>query len=195
LSLKMKFQVIVALTGLVSACSCLPGFTQQTKTGAPAKTAPQASAQAKAAAEVDQFTPAQKAALAAKRKKWLLAQRSEAGGTGEGAWQLIHRPMDLPNLPQYTGTGATFVEGLMYPNKPGGAAISLTYQAKEAPDVVMSWYEEALVNYHWKVSKAKSEKGAVMAVNGDNGVTINVKPAKSKVYRTDLKITFKLAHK
>lgn len=141
------------------------------------------------------LTPAQKAELVARKKKWLLAQRTESGGTGEGAWRLIKKPMDLPNLPQYTGAGATFVEGLMYPNKPGGAAISLTYRAKEAPDVVMSWYEEALANYHWKIQKIKAENANLTAFNGDNGVTVAVRPAKLKAFRTDIKITFKLARK
>ncbi len=191
ISFKMKIQSVFALVGLVSVCASLPGLAQVPKTAAAAKP----SAKDIAAAQEKQFTPAQKAALEAKRRKWMLAQRSESGGSGEAAWQLIHRPMDLPNLPQYTGTGATFVEGLMYPNKPGGAHISLTYRAKEAPDVVMSWYEDALTNYHWKISKNKNEKGAVVATNGDNGVTVNVKPAGQKGYKTDLRITFKLGHK
>lgn len=188
ISFKLKFQVVVALAGLVSICSSLPGHAQKSRIAVPAQAS-------KAAAEEAKFTPAQRYALAEKRKKWLLAQRAESGGTGEGAWQLIHRPMDLPNLPPYTGTGATFVEGLMYPNKPGGAAISLTYRAKETPDVVMAWYEEALTNYHWKMGKTKADNGAVTAVNGDNGVSILTQPSKAKGYKSDIKITFKLAHK
>ncbi|MDZ4832463.1 MAG: hypothetical protein SGJ27_01555 [Candidatus Melainabacteria bacterium] len=184
----IKFQTAVLLVGLTPACFCLPGSAEQPRTNTQSKV------RSTASDETQKFTPQQQQALNAKRQKWLLAQRSESGGTGEGAWQLLHRPPDLPNLPSYTGTGAQFAEGLMYPNKPGGAAISVTYRAKESPDTVRGWYEDALANYHWKVQKS-NDHNLLMASNGPNNVTVKVTPSKGKVYKTDLKITFKLAHK
>lgn len=127
-------------------------------------------------------------------RRLLIAQRAESGGTGEGAWRLLHQPMDLPDLPKYTGQ-AQFVQGLMYPNKAGGAAITMSYRAKETPDVVLGWYSDALANYHWKIAPSKSTT-MIKAVNGKNGITVNVGPGKAiGGYKTAINISFKLANK
>ncbi len=184
----MKIQIAILLVGLLPSWVSSPALAETAKTNTKA-------AKAAAATAEEKFTPAQLKALAEKRRKWMLAQRSEYGGSGEAAWQLMKQPLDLPNLPQYTGAGAVFVEGLMYPNKPGGAAFSMTFRAKEAPDVVLDWYQEALANYKWKITPTKKGSNTIDALNGSNGVTVKVTPTKAKGFRTDYKISFKLSHK
>jgi len=152
-----------------------------------------APAHAQSPAQLEQQKRQKLAAEAAKRK-WLLAQRAESGGTGEGAWQLLKQPMDLPDVPRYSGAGAQFIEGLMYPNKPGGAAISLTYRVKEAPDAVLGWYQDALANYQWKMGQSK-DPNMLKGSHGRNGVTVTVTPTKQKGFRTDLRISYKISNK
>ncbi|MBX9666820.1 MAG: hypothetical protein K2X93_04340 [Candidatus Obscuribacterales bacterium] len=136
-------------------------------------------------------------ALVVNQNQRYIAQRAESGGTGEGAWQILRRPMDLPDLPKYTGQQPEFVEGLIYPNKTGGAAISMNYRAKETPEVVLQWYVDALKNFQWKLDPMpRDEHTAVRATHGKNGISVNVSPAnKTKGFRTDIRISFKLSSK
>lgn len=137
-------------------------------------------------------TPAQATA----RRRWMLAQRAESGGTGEATWRLLKQPMDLPDVPRYTGAGTEFAEGLMYPNKPGGAAVSMTYRIKETPDVVIHWYEDALKNYQWKTkTSGNGAHSIVTGQHGGNNITVTVTPAKSRGFRTECRISYKLSNK
>src|SRR2546430_1648330 len=103
---QIKIPITVALASLMPAWICSPAQAEQP---AAKSSAVSRKPQFQTAAE-EKFTPEQKAALLAKRRKWMLAQRSESGGTGESAWHLMKKPYDLPNLPPYTGTGAQFME-------------------------------------------------------------------------------------
>lgn len=126
----------------------------------------------------------------------MLAQRAESGGTGEATWRLLKQPMDLPDVPRYTGAGTEFAEGLMYPNKPGGAAVSMTYRIKETPDVVIHWYEDALKNYQWKTkTSGNGAHSIVTGQHGGNNITVTVTPAKSRGFRTECRISYKLSNK
>ena len=120
-----------------------------------------------------------------------LAQRAMKGGTGDAAWVLVKQPMNLPDLPKYSGK-AFFEGGLMYPNKPGGSAISLRYKVKEAPDTVLEWYRDTLKSNQWQVMQTKNQ-ASVRAVRGKNGVVVNVTPSKAPGYQSNLKISYKLA--
>ncbi len=184
-----KIEVALVMAVCLAAPVVSPAVAADTKTGKHAKTPSVSPEEARAIAQ-------EQARAAQLRQRWLLAQRAESGGSGEAAWRLLKQPMDLPDLPRYSGTGTLFTEGLLYPNKPGGAAVTMTYRAKEAPDVVLGWYEDALKSYQWKVKTTGS--GALATVTGQHGsnnVTVNVSPCKDKAYRTDLRISFKLSHK
>ncbi|HMO23315.1 MAG TPA: hypothetical protein PKD05_14435 [Candidatus Melainabacteria bacterium] len=128
---------------------------------------------------------------ASEKRGILIAQRAERGGTGTAAWQLVKQPMELPDLPQYSGK-ATFTHGLMYPNKPGGPAINLMFKVKDHPDAVMQWYRDTLKANSWKVIPDKNQN-AVRATKGKNGVVVNVGASKAPGYFTELKISYKLA--
>lgn len=119
------------------------------------------------------------------------AQRAEKGGTGTAAWQLIKQPMTLPDLPSYSGQ-ATFLHGLMYPNKPGGPAINMMFKTKEAPGTVLGWYKDTLKGYNWTIKPDKNDN-AVRATKGKNGVIINVGASKTPGFLGELKISYKLS--
>ncbi|MBX9692168.1 MAG: hypothetical protein K2Z81_07280 [Cyanobacteria bacterium] len=120
-----------------------------------------------------------------------LSSAVERGGVGTGAWQLLRQPMNLPNLPAYSGK-AQFVKGLMYPNKPGGPAINLQYNVSEDPGTVISWYSDALDSYQWH-SKKNQNQTLIRATRGDNGVVVRVTPSNKKGFRSELQISYKLS--
>ena len=130
----------------------------------------------------------------AKGNRLLLAQRAERGGSGEAAWQLLKQPMSLPDLPMYTGR-SKFKDGLMYPNKPGGPAITLRYLAVEEPAVVLDWYDQALKNYQWKIDKHPLSSSSISAKRGSNGVVVRVTESKQGKFKSFLQISYKLNSK
>ncbi|MCA9800900.1 MAG: hypothetical protein KC777_02885 [Cyanobacteria bacterium HKST-UBA02] len=122
-------------------------------------------------------------------KPILIAQRrADHGGVGDGAWQLLKKPMDLPDLPKYGGQ-TQFVGGLMYPNKPGGPAITMRYLTTDAPAVVSQWYEDSLKANTWSTT---SIKDTIKGQKGHNGVMVRVSPSTQKGYKSEIKISYKL---
>jgi len=121
-------------------------------------------------------------------KPILIAQRADHGGVGDGAWQLLKKPMDLPDLPKYGGQ-TQFVGGLMYPNKAGGPAITMRYLSKDAADVVSQWYEDSLKANSWTTS---SVKDSIKGQKGHNGVVVRVSSTKQKGFKSEIKISYKL---
>ncbi|MCW5823034.1 MAG: hypothetical protein KIT34_09545 [Cyanobacteria bacterium TGS_CYA1] len=122
------------------------------------------------------------------------AQHADSGGKGEGFWQLLKAPMNVPEVPNYTGQ-TTFVGGLMYPNKKGGPTVSMHYRVRETPDQVIEWYEEALKAYKWVGRKAPvTNKGrSYEAFKGNSSVTISASDCAVKGFRTDLRMSCKIA--
>lgn len=123
----------------------------------------------------------------------LLAQAADRGGTGEGAWQVLREPVQLPDFPAYSGK-ATFNGGLMYPNKQGGPAIGLRYSAREDPESILGWYEEALKSYKWAVNRQRGVvPGSVTATKGGSSCVVQASPSRKPGFATDLYINFKWA--
>lgn len=122
------------------------------------------------------------------------AQHAESGGKGEGFWQLLKAPISVPDVPNYTGQ-TLFVAGLMYPNKKGGPTVSMHYRVRETPEQVIEWYEEALKAYKWVGRKAPvTNKGrSFEASKGNSSVTISASDCKAQGYRTDLRMSCKIA--
>jgi hypothetical protein len=123
----------------------------------------------------------------------LLAQASDRGGTGEGAWQVLREPVQLPDFPAYSGK-ATFNGGLMYPNKRGGPAIGLRYSAREDPESILGWYEDALKSYKWAVNRQRGVvPGSVTATKGGSSCVVQAAPSRKPGFGTELYINFKWA--
>lgn len=122
------------------------------------------------------------------------AQHSESGGKGEGFWQLLKTPFNVPDVPSYTGQ-ATFVGGLMYPNKKSGPTVSMHYRVRETPDQVIEWYQEALKAYKWVGRKAPvTNKGrSYEAFKGNSSITISANDSTTPGFRTELRMNCKIA--
>lgn len=125
----------------------------------------------------------------------VMAQHADSGGQGQAFWQLLKTPISLPDIPQYSGQ-AQFVSGLMYPNKPGGPTVSLQYRAREAPDTVITWYEEALKAYKWVGRRApqNSTGGRVYeASKGKSSITVTAADSRVRGFLTEFKISCKVS--
>lgn len=123
-----------------------------------------------------------------------MAQHADSGGEGQGFWQLLKQPISIPDVPQYSGQ-AQFVSGLMYPNKPGGPTVSMQYRAREAPDTVIAWYEEALKAYKWIGRKppAASRGRTYEASKGASSITVTVNDSTVRGFLSDIKLSCKVS--
>lgn len=125
----------------------------------------------------------------------VMAQHADSGGQGQAFWQLLKTPITLPDVPQYSGQ-AQFISGLMYPNKPGGPTVSLQYRAREAPDTVIAWYEEALKAYKWmgrRVPQNSTGGRVYEASKGQSSITVTATDCRVRGFLTDFKLSCKVA--
>ncbi len=124
--------------------------------------------------------------------RYLIAQAAERGGQGEGAWQLLREPMELPGLP--APTGFQYKSGLMYPNKKGGPSIGMRYVTQQDPSTAASRYREALRDSQWNVRPAVSgSKGLVISASkGKNSCQITVSGSNDPAFPTMIYISYQM---
>jgi len=108
-----------------------------------------------------------------------------------GRFVTLSSPMELPDVPKYTGR-ATFVSGLQYPDNPHGPVVLLTYRVHEDVAEVLQWYADSLKAYLWKVQEFKPETSQVLASKGHTACTILVSQYKGPGFRTEVTITYKV---
>ena len=108
-----------------------------------------------------------------------------------GRFVVLSSPMDLPDVPKYTGR-ATFVSGLKYPDNPHGPVVLLTYRMHEEGQEVLQWYSDSLKAYSWRVQDLKPETRQVLASKGRTECTILASPYKGPGFRTEVQITYKV---
>jgi hypothetical protein len=82
----------------------------------------------------------------------------------------LKEPIQLPDLPTFTGQKTKFILGSVHQAKQGPNYIE-KFRAKEEPKQVIEWYKNTLQMYKWKISVAAAE--VVQATNKD-GSTICV---------------------
>jgi len=108
-----------------------------------------------------------------------------------GRCVVLSSPMELPEVPKYTGR-ATFVSGLQYPDNPHGPVVLLTYRVHEEAAEVLQWYSDSLKAYSWRVQDPKPETHQVLASKGRTECTILASSCRAPGFRTEVQITYKV---
>jgi hypothetical protein len=108
-----------------------------------------------------------------------------------GRFVVLSSPMELPEVPKYTGR-ATFVSGLQYPDNPHGPVVLLVYRVHEDAAEVLQWYSDALKSYLWQVQDLKPETRQVLASKGRTECTILASQYNGPGFRTEITITYKV---
>jgi hypothetical protein len=109
----------------------------------------------------------------------------------EYATQKLLQPVEIPNLPAYSGR-AKFIEGLRYPNDTSGQRLGMTYAVPEDADQVLDWYRTALKNYSWNVLNFSPGAKSITAVKDGNTFTLQINEgAKQPGYRTVMVLSYK----
>lgn len=119
----------------------------------------------------------------------LISQSAQAGQAGsEDKFQELKRYEQLPDVPQYSGQ-SSFVRGQLYPEQKGTVMVAYTILARENPQMVKSWYQDALKMYRWNLPGSQPFNG-VSACKGNNNIRVHVTNAAQPGYATAISISY-----
>lgn len=79
---------------------------------------------------------------------------------------LLRKPVELPNLPMYTGK-CHFLGGQSELRAKGGPRYRMCFQSEDSQSDILSWYANTFVLYRWKIEQRTSSTIASYYRNGD----------------------------
>ncbi len=68
--------------------------------------------------------------------------------------QALAKPMEIPNLPKYTGS-LIYQSGLSYPNAINSGNCQMRYISKDSASIVYNWYKTALGSGNWQIKASR----------------------------------------
>lgn len=121
-------------------------------------------------------------------------QKPHIDPSGEFATQSFTSPPSLPDFPQYTGQ-AVLLSGTIFPNAGGGASYTMVLAAKEDPQMIRSWYEEALKGLKWGQDKANSQGNKLSGWKNGNWCQVCIQPPSRPGDGANILINYRKAQK
>lgn len=89
----------------------------------------------------------------------------------------LPRPINLPNLPGYTGT-QYYINGLVYPNAKDGPGYMMVFNCENTKVQIKDWWQNALKMHKWNVSysdsntiKARDQDGSTCIITMQGPIT------------------------
>ena len=79
---------------------------------------------------------------------------------------ILRKPVELPNLPMYTGK-CHFLGGQSELHAKGGPRYRMCFQSEDSQSDILSWYANTFVLYRWKIEQRTSSTIASYYKNGD----------------------------
>jgi hypothetical protein len=103
--------------------------------------------------------------------------------------EVLNRAPDLPDCPNYGGN-AKFVYGTVTPGARGGSAFYQVYTSMDPKDQVLSWYQQTLTQYKWKINNFRPTVG-LDAEKDHNYVSINTTTPSRDKSKCDFMVFFR----
>lgn len=98
---------------------------------------------------------------------------------------VLARPINLPNLPGYTGT-QYYINGLVYPNAKDGPGYMMVFNCENTKVQVKDWWQNALKMHKWDVTfsdsniiKARDKDGSTCIVTMQGPITTSKDKSKN----------------
>jgi len=89
----------------------------------------------------------------------------------------LPRPINLPNLPSYTGA-QQYINGLVYPNAKDGPGYMMVFNCENTKVQIKDWWQNALKIHKWDVTfsdsntiKARDKDGSICIVTMQGPIT------------------------
>ncbi|MBY0358924.1 MAG: hypothetical protein K2W82_13045 [Candidatus Obscuribacterales bacterium] len=107
----------------------------------------------------------------------------------------VNEPPAIGLLPQYTGQGAKFDNGLTYPNLKGTICYTLRYHVKEPQSAVQEWYCSNLPSYGWVINQQQLTDKQIIAKHKKVMATVAIYLDNSLApgFKTDMLIRYREA--
>lgn len=106
-----------------------------------------------------------------------------------GEFKVLTKAIDLPNFPAWAG-GGQFLWGNVRYRKDGGAEITMRYACTDGAAAVLSWYKQALINFHWTIGQTTERM--VTARYKNMSATIITFPSNNPKYACQLNVVFNM---
>lgn len=97
----------------------------------------------------------------------------------------LARPVELPNLPSYTGV-QYYINGLVYPNAKGGVGYMMVFNCENTKVQIKDWWQSALKAHKWDVTfsdsniiKARDKDGSTCIVTMQGPITTTKEKSKN----------------
>ena len=103
----------------------------------------------------------------------------------------VAKPMDLPDMPAYTGKNTKFVTGTIFRQVKGGASLTEQFTVKEPPDQVLQWYKDTFAANKWTPQTNMTGKSGLAAMKGNNICQVMTMSPTSPASKCDVMIRYK----
>ena len=102
-------------------------------------------------------------------------------------------PIDLPNLPLYSGK-STFISGITFPRVKGGATINMRFATTDESQTVLNFYRSIFSQLPWTLDRAATVGTTIAALDSQGHigeVTVLQSYKKGKQWHTEFIVLYK----
>lgn len=103
----------------------------------------------------------------------------------------LTKPIDLLDLPAYSGKNTQFVRGILFPAVKGGASVTMQFSVKETPQEVLNWYKNAFASNQWQMLDNTAGRAGLAAMKANNVCHISTMGPSKKGSGCDFVLLFK----
>jgi len=109
----------------------------------------------------------------------------------EYSTQGLKAPVDLPNVPTYTGR-TVFAGGCVVPRARSGCCYIQHFSAREKAQEIIAWYQAALAQNNWKIEPGMQSERSTAATDAKGNICqiFAMPTANEKGYLTDFVVQY-----
>jgi hypothetical protein len=105
----------------------------------------------------------------------------------------LTRPVELPNVPLYSGSSARFLSGAMSPNLKGGPAVTMQFAVNGDSNKIIQWYRTLLSQKDWSLMEGMQGINGFTAINGQNICQVTVVGPSNRGAQCNLLVQYKFS--
>jgi hypothetical protein len=103
----------------------------------------------------------------------------------------LNKPVDLIDLPPYSGKNVEFVTGTLFPNVKGGPSATMQFSVHEDPKAVLEWYKSAFNENKWQMLDNMTGANGLAAMKSNNVCQVMTLGPTKKGAKCDLLLRYK----
>lgn len=104
----------------------------------------------------------------------------------------LSKPIDVADMPLYSGKNVKFVTGTAFPKVKGGSSITMEFSTADQPKQVLEWYTATLRQYGWLPMEHMTGANGVAGMKSHNICQVMTMAPSNKGAKCDFLVRFKL---